>query len=77
MGAARLVPRRRRRARVHSRRCQERLAFVLFLPHDSERRVRRRRDLDAAAPPLRLFDGPGLGQVMTPATDRNVTLVIS
>jgi hypothetical protein len=62
---------------VHSRRCQERLAFVLFLPHDSERRVRRRRDLDAAAPPLPLFDGPGLGQVMIAATDRNVTLVIS
>jgi hypothetical protein len=61
----------------HSRRCQERLAFVLFLPYDGERGVRRRRDLDAAAPPLPLWDGPGLGQVMTAASNRNVTLVIA
>lgn len=60
----------------NSRRRVERLSYLLFLPTGGARGVRRRRDLDAAGPPLPLFDGPGLGAVMTAASDRNVTLVI-
>lgn len=31
------------------------------------------RDVDAAAVPVPLFDGPGLGEVMAAATARNIT----
>lgn len=61
----------------NSRRSAHRLSYVLFMPAVGPRGVRRRRDLDAAGPPLPLFDGPGLGAVMTAASDRNVTIVIS
>lgn len=59
-----------------SRRCPDRLAFVLFLPNAGARGVSRRHDVDAVGSPLPLFDGDGLGQVMTAASERNVTVVI-
>lgn len=60
----------------NSRRSADRLSYVLFMPTGGPRGVWRRRDLDAAGPPLPLFDGPGLGAVMTAASYRNVTIVI-
>lgn len=60
----------------NSRRTPEGLSFMLFMPASGSRGVRRSRDLDVAGPPLALFDGPGLGQVMTAASQRNVTVVI-
>lgn len=59
-----------------SRRSPERLAYVLFMPAAGSRGVRRRRDVDASAAPVPLHDGPGLGEVMTAASARNVTVVI-
>lgn len=61
----------------NSRRSPDRLAYLLFMPAKGARGVRRRRDVDASGPPLPLFDGVGLGEVMTAASARNVTLVIS
>lgn len=60
----------------NSRRSRERLSYLLFLPTGGQRGVRRRHDVEAAAPPVLLFDGPGLGAVMTAASARNVTVVI-
>lgn len=59
-----------------SRRSPERLSYLLFMPLAGARGVRRRRDVDAGAAPVPLFDGPGLGEVMTAATARNITVVI-
>lgn len=65
----------------NSRRSPERLAYMLFVdppdPADRRRAADRRRDLIVIDPPLLLADGPGLGAVMTAATARNVTVVIS
>lgn len=60
----------------NSRRSPSRLSYLLFMPAAGARGVRRRRDVDAAAAPVPLFDGPGLGELMTAATERNVTVVI-
>lgn len=60
----------------NSRRTRDRLAFLLFMPDEGRRGVKRRRDIDAAAPPNVLFDGLGLGEVMTAASARNITVVI-
>ena len=65
----------------NSRRSPNRLSYMLFVdPTDVADRPRsadRRRDLSVQDPPLLLADGPGLGAVMTAATARNVTVVIS
>lgn len=65
----------------HSRRSPERLAYLIFVdppgPADRHRAADRRVDLVVADPPLLLADGPGLGAVMTAASERNVTVIIS
>jgi hypothetical protein len=62
----------------NSRRSPDRHSYVLFVQAGGPagRLVRRRHDLDVAAAPVPLWDGPGLGAVMTAATDRNVTVII-
>ena len=60
----------------NSRRSPDRLSYLLFMPASGARGIRRRRDVDAAAKPMPLFDGPGLGEVMTAASARNITVVI-
>lgn len=56
-----------------SRRSPERLAYPLLMPPAGPRGVRRRRDVEAAGPPLAAFDGAKLGEVMTHASSRDVT----
>jgi len=60
----------------NSRRTRNRLTFLLFMPYGGRRGVNRRRDIDAAAPPLSLFDAPELGEVMTAASANAITVLI-
>lgn len=64
----------------NSRRSPDRLSFVLFVnpprPADRPRALRRRDQLAVVAPPLPLYDGDGLGAVMTAAANRNVTVIV-
>jgi hypothetical protein len=64
----------------NSRRKADRLAYLLFVdPHrggDKKRAADRRRDLTVDDPPTPLWDGDGLGAVLTAATDRNVTVIL-
>jgi len=46
----------------NSRRARDRLAFLLLMPDEGQRGVKRRHDVDGASPPFPLFDGPGLGE---------------
>lgn len=63
----------------NSRRSADRLSYLLFIdPHrdaDRARAVNRRDDLEVARPPLPLYDGAGLADVLVAATERNVTVV--
>jgi hypothetical protein len=65
----------------NSRRSPDRLSYMLFVDPvgvgDRPRAADRKRDLTVKDPPLPLADGPGLGAVMTAASTRNVTVVIS
>jgi len=60
-----------------SRRSPGQLAFMLFVARGRARRnqLRRRAHVDAAGPPVALYDGPGLAAVLAEATKRNVTVV--
>lgn len=62
----------------NSRRSPQYLSILLFMgsPGRARRGVDRRADLRAAAAPLPLHEGRGLGEVMTAATTRNVTVII-
>lgn len=63
----------------NSRRHPGGLSYLLFVdpprPDDRGRAVRRREDLLVVSPPLALYDGDGLGAVLTAASERNVTVV--
>lgn len=63
----------------NSRRKADRLAYLLFVDPqrsgDKRRAADRRRDLTVDDPPTPLWDGDGLGAVLTAATDRNVTVI--
>jgi RES domain len=63
----------------NSRRHPDGLSYLLFVdpsrPADRPRAARRREDLLVVSPPLALYDGDGLGEVLTAASDRNVTVL--
>lgn len=63
----------------NSRRTRDQLAYLLFVdpprPADAARAVNRSADLHVRQPPLPLFDGIGLGNVLEAATERNVTVL--
>lgn len=61
----------------NSRRSPGQLAYMLFVDPktDPHKAADRRADLEIDRPPLPLFDGHGLGEVLTAATNRNVTVV--
>lgn len=65
----------------NSRRSPERLAYMLFVDPpdvaDRHRAADRRHDLTVLDPPQPLAEDPGLGAVMTAATARNVSIVMS
>jgi hypothetical protein len=64
----------------NSRRSGDRLAYMLFVDpprhEDAPRAVDRRADLNVQRPPLPLYDGIGLGEVLVAATERNVTVIL-
>jgi hypothetical protein len=63
----------------NSRRSGEQLSFLLFVDPpratDAVRALSRLRDLEVDQPPLPLYDGDGLGEVLTAASAHNVTVV--
>lgn len=64
----------------NSRRSRDRLSYLLFVDpprqEDVSRSVQRKRDLVVVAPPLPLYDGDGLGAVLTAASASNVSVVM-
>lgn len=64
----------------NSRRSPEQLSFMLFvdppLPTDRPRGLSRRRHLVVMSPPVPLYDGEGLAQVMVEGARRNVTIIV-
>lgn len=64
----------------NSRRSPAQLSFMLLVdpptPADRPRALNRRRDLGVISPPVPLYDGEGLAQVMTEAARRNVTIIV-
>lgn len=64
----------------NSRRNGDRLAYLLFVDparrSDSRRGVDRKDDLVVTRPPLPLYDGTGLGEVLSAASARNITVVL-
>jgi hypothetical protein len=63
----------------NSRRSGDRLAYMLFVDpprhEDAPHAADRRADLTVQRPPLPLYDGIGLGEVLVAATERNVTVI--
>jgi hypothetical protein len=64
----------------NSRRSPQRLSFMLFIDPpratDGERALSRRLNLDVVSPPIPLYDGDGLAEVMVAAAERNVTVIV-
>jgi len=63
----------------NSRRSADRLAYMLFvdpvLDEDKGRAVDRRADLTVTRPPIPLYEGTGLAEVLIAASDRGVSVL--